>query len=84
MGIHPPLHQKGNGQPHVDHHQALSGLSLGLVTPRDLPGCNTDEDMWLMLLLHPGFSQLRPQLGHLEPARGQTILFNDQDIKRPK
>ena len=55
MGICPLLHQQGDGHPCVNHHEAFSGLAPGLITPRDLPGSNTDGDMWLMSLLHLGF-----------------------------
>ena len=37
-----------------------------------------------MSLLLLGFGQLRPWLGHFEPAHGQTYLPDDQGIRRPK
>ena len=36
------FHQQGDGHAHVNHHEAFSCLAPGLVTPRDLPGSNTD------------------------------------------
>ena len=69
--------------PCVNHHEALSSLAPGLVTPCDLPGSNTDGDVWLMSWLLLGFGWLRPQLGHLEPARRHTYLLDDQGIGCP-
>ena len=60
MGVHPLLHQQGDGRTRVDHHEALSSLTPGLVTPHDLPGSNTDGDVWLISWLLLGFNQLRP------------------------
>ena len=70
--------------PCINHHEALSGLTPGLITPRDLPGSNTDGDIQLMLLLYSGFGQLRLQLGHLELVRMHTYLLYDEGIRRPK
>ena len=81
MGVCPLLHQQGDGPVLVNHHEALSSLTPGLVTPHDLPGSNTDGDVWLISLLLLGFGQLRPQLGRLEPARRHTYLLDDQGIR---
>ena len=82
MGFHLLLHQQGDGRAHVDHQEAFSSLAPRLVTPRDLPGSNTDGDVWLMSLLLLGFGRLRPRLGRLEPAHKHTYLLNDQGIGR--
>ena len=84
VGVCPLLCQQGDGHAHVDHHEAFSGLAPGLVTPCDLPGSNTDGDVWLISLLLLGFGQLRPRLGHLEPAHRHTYLLDDQGIRRLK
>ena len=49
VGVCPLLGQQGDGRSCVDHQEALSGLAIGLVTPRDLPRSNADGDVWLML-----------------------------------
>ena len=67
VGVCPLLGQQGDGYSRVDHQKALSGLALGLVTPRDLPRSNADGDVWLMSWLLLGFGRLRARLGHLEP-----------------
>ena len=54
--------------PGVDHQEALSGLALGLVTPRDLPRSNADGDVWLVPWLLLGFGWLRARLSRLEPS----------------
>ena len=84
MGICLLLHQQGDSRARVNHHEALNGLAPGLVTPRDLPGSNTDRDVWLMSWLLLGFGWLRPQLGHLEPAQRHTYLLDDQGVERPR
>ena len=84
MGIYPLLHQQSGGHACVDHHEAFSGLTPGLVTPHDLLGSNTDGDVWLISLLLLGFSWFRPWLGCLEPARRHIYLLDDQGIRRPK
>ena len=80
MGIHPLLCQQGDGRTHVNHQEALSSLALGLVTPHDLPGSNADGDVWLVSWLLLGFGQLRPWLGHLEPAHRHLYLLDEKGI----
>ena len=80
VGVRPFLHHQGDGCAHVDHQEALSSLTLRLVTPRDLLGSNADGDVWLVSWLLLGFSWLRPQLGHLEPAHRHTHLLDDEGI----
>ena len=82
MGIRPLLGQQGDGRSHVNHQEALSGLALGLVTPRDLPRSNADGDVWLMSWLLLGFGRLRARLGHLEPTRRHMYLLYDKGIGR--
>ena len=68
VGVRPLLGQQGDGRSCVDHQEALSGLALGLVTPRDLPRSNADGDVWLVPWLLLGFGRLRARLGRLEPT----------------
>ena len=82
MGVHPLLHQQGDGRTRVNHQEALSSLALRLVTPRDLPRSNADGDVWLVSWLLLGFSRLRPWLGRLEPAHRHTYLLDDEGIGR--
>ena len=82
MGVRLLLHQQSDGCTCVDHQEALSGLALRLVTPRDLSRSNTDGDVWLISWLLLGFGRLRPQLGHLEPACRHTYLLDDEGIGR--
>ena len=67
MGIRPLLGQQSDGCSGIDHQEALRGLALRLVTPRDLPRSNTDRDVWLVPWLLLGFGWLRVRLGRLEP-----------------
>ena len=60
MGIRPLLHQQGDGHVRVNDQEAFSSLAPRLVTPRDLPGSNTDGDVWLVSQLLLGFGWLRP------------------------
>ena len=78
------LHQQGDGCAHVNHREAFSGLAPRLITPRGLPGSNTDRDMQMMSWLLLGFGQLRPWLGHLELARRHMYLLYDEGIRRSK
>ena len=80
VGIRPLLHQQGDGHPRVNYQEAFSSLAPRLVTPRDLPGSNTDGDVWLVSRLLLGFGWLRPQLGRLKPARRHTYLLDDQGV----
>ena len=80
MGIHPLPHQQGDSCTRINHHEALSSLAPGLVTPCNLPGSNADGDVWLMSLLLLGFGRFRPQLGRLEPTRRHMYLLDDQGI----
>ena len=82
MGICLLLGQQGDGRACVDHQEALSGLALGLVVPRDLPRSYADGDVWLMSWLLLGFGWLRPWLGRLEPARRHTHLLYDEGVGR--
>ena len=82
VGVCPLLGQQSDGCSGVDHQEALSGLALGLVTPRDLPRSNTDGDVWLVPWLLLGFGWLRAWLGRLEPSKRHTYLLNDQGIGR--
>ena len=68
VGVHPLLGQQGDGRSRVNYQEALSGLALGLVTPRDLPRSNADGDVWLVPWLLLGFGRLRARLSHLEPT----------------
>ena len=43
VGVRPLLGQQGDGHSGVNHQEALSGLALGLVTPRDLLRSNADR-----------------------------------------
>ena len=83
MGIRPLINQQGDGHAHVNYHQALSSLAPELITPYDLPGSNTDGEVWLISLLL-SFGWLRPWLGCLEPACRHTYLLDDQGIGCPK
>ena len=58
MGVRPLLGQQSDGRSGVDHQEALRGLALGLVTPRDLPRSNADGDVWLVPWLLLGFGWL--------------------------
>ena len=80
VGVRPLLGQQGDGRSSVDHQEALGGLALGLVTPRDLPRSNADGDVWLVSWLLLGFSRLRAQLSHLEPPGRHTYLLDDEGI----
>ena len=80
MGIHPLLCQQGAGHTRVNYYEALSSLAPGLVTPRDLPGSNTDGDVWLISWLLLSFDWLRLWLGCLEPAHRHTYLLDNQAL----
>ena len=55
-------------------------MTFGLVNPFDLPCCNTDGEIWLVLLLGLGFNQLRPWLCGLKLARWHAHLFENKGI----
>ena len=82
VGIHPLLHQQGDGCTHVDHQEALSSLAPGLVTPCDLPGNNADGGVWLVSQLLQSFGWYRPSLARLEPAHRHTYQLDDQGVGR--
>ena len=84
MGICPLLHQQGDGHACVNHHEALSGLFPGLITPCDLPGSNADGDIWLMSLLCLVFGRLRLQFSCLEPACRHMYLLYHKGVRHPK
>ena len=58
--------------------RSFNGLAFGLVTPRNLPGCNTEGDVQLISWLLLGYGQLRPWLGHLEPTCRYMYILGDQ------
>ena len=60
MGVRPLLCQQGDGCAHFDYQEALSSLTLRLVTPHDLLGSNTDGEVWLVSQLLLGLGWLRP------------------------
>ena len=80
MCVCPLLHQQGDGHAGVNHHEALSSLAPGLVTPRDLTRSNADRDVWLMSWLLLGFGQLRPWLGCPKPDHRHMYLPDDQGV----
>ena len=82
VGVRPLLGQQSDGRSGVDHQEALGGLALGLVTPRDLARSNADGDVWLVPWLLLGFGWLRVRLGRLEPSGRHTYLLNDQGVGR--
>ena len=82
VGIHPLLGQQGDGHSGVNHQEALRGLALGLVTPRDLPRSNADGDVWLVSWLLLGFGRLRARLSCVEPSGRHTYLLDDEGVGR--
>ena len=82
VGVRPLLGQQSDGRSGVNHQEALSGLALGLVTPRDLPRSNADGDVWLVPWLLLGFGWLRAWLSRLEPSRWHAYLLDDEGVGR--
>ena len=62
----------------------MGGLTSWLITPCDLPWCNTDEKMWLVPLLSLGFSKLGLWCCSLELACKYIYLLDDKGVRHLK